>query len=70
MSSDVINKEKWVLLFRKIGLDDETMRAWHHEFEARYPRMSFSPVQLTILPCNFISGQRTCFPWKIKIRSD
>ena len=37
MSNEVMNKEKWVLLFRKIGLDDETMTAWHREFEANYP---------------------------------
>jgi len=37
MNNEVMNKEKWVLLFRKIGLDDEAMNAWHHEFEARYP---------------------------------
>ncbi len=37
MSNEVMNKEKWVLLFREIGLDDATMTAWHKEFEARYP---------------------------------
>jgi len=37
MSNEVMNKEKWVLLFREIGLDDATMRKWHQEFEARYP---------------------------------
>jgi hypothetical protein len=37
MSNDVMNKEKWVLLFKEIGLDDATMIQWHREFEARYP---------------------------------
>ena len=37
MSKEVMNKEKWILLFRQIGLDDETMTQWHREFEARYP---------------------------------
>lgn len=37
MSSEVMNKEKWVLLFREIGLDEATMKQWHREFEARYP---------------------------------
>lgn len=32
-----MNKEKWVLLFKEIGLDEATMRKWHREFEARYP---------------------------------
>ena len=32
-----MNKEKWVLLFKEIGLDETTMTQWHREFEARYP---------------------------------
>ena len=32
-----MNKEKWVLLFREIGLDDATMTQWHHAFETRHP---------------------------------
>ena len=37
MSNEVMNKEKWVSLFRDIGLDDATMLKWHQAFEARYP---------------------------------
>lgn len=37
MSNEVMNKEKWVLLFKEIGLDEATMTRWHQEFEARYP---------------------------------
>ena len=37
MSNKVMNKEKWVLLFREIGLDEAAMHKWHREFEARYP---------------------------------
>jgi len=37
MNNEVMNKEKWVLLFREIGLDEATMKQWHREFEARYP---------------------------------
>ena len=33
----MMDKEKWVLLFREIGLDDATMIRWHREFETRYP---------------------------------
>ncbi len=36
--SDVMNKAKWVELFREIGLDDETMLQWHRLFESRYPQ--------------------------------
>jgi hypothetical protein len=37
MSNEVMNKEKWVLLFREIGLDEATMTQWHRKFEARFP---------------------------------
>ena len=37
MNSEVMNKEKWVSLFREIGLDDDTMLNWHRAFESRYP---------------------------------
>lgn len=37
MSNTLMNKEKWVRLFREIGLDDETMVQWHRKFEASYP---------------------------------
>ncbi|OHB25863.1 MAG: hypothetical protein A2X84_05080 [Desulfuromonadaceae bacterium GWC2_58_13] len=32
-----MNVERWVELFREIGLDDATMRRWHALFEERYP---------------------------------
>lgn len=37
MSNDAMSKEKWVLLFKEIGLDEATMIHWHKAFEARYP---------------------------------
>lgn len=37
MSNAVMDKAKWVRLFREIGLDDETMQVWHQKFEANYP---------------------------------
>ena len=37
MSTTEMNKDRWVELFRDIGLDEETMRRWHHLFEAKYP---------------------------------
>lgn len=30
MSNEVMNKEKWVLLFREIGLDEATMTPFHN----------------------------------------
>ena len=32
-----MDKDKWVLLFKEIGLDEATMVKWHREFESRYP---------------------------------
>lgn len=37
MSNEMMDKEKWVLLFREIGLDEATMVRWHQLFEAKYP---------------------------------
>ena len=37
MSNQVMNKEKWVSLFREIGLDDAAMLMWHKAFESRHP---------------------------------
>ena len=37
MSNAEMNKERWVSLFREIGLDDATMVNWHQAFETRYP---------------------------------
>jgi len=37
MSENTMSKEKWILLFREIGLDDMTMKKWHKEFETRFP---------------------------------
>ena len=37
MSNEEMNKEKWVLLFKEIGLNEAIMLKWHREFETRYP---------------------------------
>jgi hypothetical protein len=37
MDAHVFGKQAWVELFRTAGLDEATMRRWHHEFEARWP---------------------------------
>ena len=37
MNNEAMNKEKWVLLFKEIGLDEATIIRWHKEFETRYP---------------------------------
>ncbi|AZZ94914.1 hypothetical protein EUZ85_00160 [Hahella sp. KA22] len=37
MSDTVMNKAQWVEVLRAAGLDEDAMRRWHREFEARYP---------------------------------
>jgi len=37
MSENGMSKEKWVAMFRDIGLDEATMMKWHGLFEVRHP---------------------------------
>jgi len=50
MSNELTNKEKWVLLFREIGLDDGTMSAWHKAFESRFPDLHQSFLEWLEIP--------------------
>ena len=59
MSSEVMNKDKWVLLFRAIGLDDASMAKWHKEFESRYPNEHQSFLEWLKIPRDEISKIRT-----------
>ena len=58
MSNEVMNKEKWVLLFKEIGLDEATMTRWHREFEARYPDGHQSFLEWLNIEANEISQIR------------
>ena len=58
MSNEGMNKEKWVLLFREIGLDEATMRQWHQAFEARYPHEHQSFLEWLKIPQAEISSIR------------
>jgi hypothetical protein len=58
MSDKVMNKEKWVLLFREIGLDEATMTQWHREFETRYPDGHQSFLEWLQIPQNEIEHIR------------
>ena len=58
MSNEVMNKEKWVLLFKEIGLDETTMTQWHREFEARYPDGHQSFLEWLNIEANEISQIR------------
>ena len=58
MSNEAMNKENWVLLFREIGLDDETMLKWHREFETRFPAGHQSFLEWLQIPANEIERIR------------
>ena len=54
-----MNKEKWVLLFREIGLDEATMTQWHQAFENRYPDGHQSFLEWLGIPGDEIARIRT-----------
>ena len=58
MSNEVMTKDKWILLFREIGLDDATMAKWHKVFEARYPNEHQSFLEWLKIPESEISSIR------------
>jgi hypothetical protein len=58
MSNEDMDKEKWVLLFREIGLDEATMVKWHQAFETRYPAQHQSFLEWLRIPGNEISQIR------------
>ncbi len=37
MNNAIMSKEKWVTIFRAIGMDDAKMNEWHQEFEKQFP---------------------------------
>jgi len=37
MTKRPFGKDAWVEMFRAVGLDEEMMGRWHHEFETRWP---------------------------------
>lgn len=58
MSTEVMNKDQWVELFREIGLDDETMQRWHQLFEAKYPLGHQSFLEWLGIPADDINRIR------------
>ena len=58
MNDEIMNKEKWVRLFREIGLDEETMVKWHRAFETRYPEGHQSFLEWLNIPRDEISRIR------------
>lgn len=58
MTNEVMDKEKWVLLFKEIGLDEATMVKWHHLFEEKYPDGHQSFLQWLQIPADEIERIR------------
>lgn len=58
MSNEAMTKENWVLLFKEIGLDDATMRAWHQAFETRFPEGHQSFLEWLQIPADEIERIR------------
>jgi hypothetical protein len=58
MANEVMDKEKWVLLFREIGLDDAVMTQWHQAFESRYPAGHQAFLQWLNIPADEIERIR------------
>ncbi|MGD8590386.1 MAG: hypothetical protein PVG22_16295 [Chromatiales bacterium] len=59
MSSNFVTKENWVILFRDIGLSDETMELWHRKFEAQYPEGHQEFLEWLNIPSNEIAQIRS-----------
>lgn len=38
----LFSKDRWVALFRLVGIDDETMQRWHEGFERESPEAHLS----------------------------
>jgi hypothetical protein len=55
MSKPYMDKEKWVLLFKEIGLDEATMVKWHKAFETRYPNEHQSFLEWLKIPENEVA---------------
>ncbi len=54
-----LGKEKWVAMFREIGLSEENMMAWHKLFEKRHPENHQDFLTWLGIPENEISQIRT-----------
>lgn len=58
MQSGEMNVDRWVEVFRAIGLQDDDMHKWHTEFEQRYPAGHQSFLEWLGLPAERIDGIR------------
>ncbi len=54
-----MNVDRWVELFRAIGLEEADMHRWHAEFEQRYPEGHQSFLEWLQLPAERITEIRS-----------
>jgi len=54
-----MNKEKWISLFKDIGLSDENMKLWHQQFENKYPDAHQSFLEWLHIPPEEINHIRS-----------
>ena len=58
MQTGEMNVDRWVELFRAIGLKDDDMHKWHEEFERRYPAGHQDFLEWLGLPAERIASIR------------
>ena len=58
MQTGQMNVDRWVEVFRAIGLEDDDMHKWHGEFEQRYPDGHQSFLEWLELPAERIANIR------------
>jgi len=53
-----VDVQKWVAMFREIGLDEAAMMKWHRIFESRHPEAHQSFLEWLGLPAEEIAAIR------------
>jgi len=59
MNDQAMTKQKWVTLFRDIGLDEATMTRWHQVFESKFPEGHRSFLEWLNLPAEEVERIRS-----------
>ncbi len=59
MNEQAMNKDKWIELFKTVGLDDEAMASWHRQFEIKYPEGHQSFLEWLRIPDDDVKSIRS-----------
>ena len=57
-STHGFSKDRWIALFRGVGIDDETMKRWHVAFEREAPEAHQSFLEWLAIPSPEIEAIR------------